>query len=421
MLNTEMDKVFREYLDLSSRENLHLVNTLNEASQGKYLVSLTSKLYDKIQEKATRIDYSTIEVSRGDITKIQNFAKIVESLEILRKIVIEYREDPAPVDTIFTAIENLKSRKQLFSKAFTLGSSFPILVYNNIALAIVESTSFLITTCIEYIKDPGSETFKMALDKIAYQKSAQNLLFRSLIDFNEACKSGNLDNALNLTMNKAIARREAAELDKKLVDIEKDHPYLTDEEIRAGKYVAIHDDKENLKEGVFGAIASITSYGFNQILLWILNFCLPFIMRIVYLFYFQAQKISNYYADMADFCELNAYNIMQNQEYSTYKKSMIADKQAKLAIKYRKRANEFDIDYNMAKAKAAREEIKDKEKYDPKTVEKEYNDKYDSSEDNVDIGAYGSIFESEITKEYEPFVFESPFESAYIDDRIKCL
>ena len=185
MITNEVSEVFREYLDLSTLDNLRLVNRLNEASQNQFLVALTSKLYDKIQAKATKIDYSSVEYSRGDITKIQNYGQIVEALDILKRIVIEYHENPASVDTVIDAIKNLINMKRLFSKAFVIGSSLPILVYNNMAMAVVESTSFLISCCIEYIKDPGSETFGAALDKTAYQKTGQNLLFRSLADFNE--------------------------------------------------------------------------------------------------------------------------------------------------------------------------------------------------------------------------------------------
>ena len=234
MITNEVSEVFREYLDLSNLENLRLVNSLNEASQNQFLVALTSKLYDKIQAKATKIDYSSVEYSRGDISKSQNFGQIYESLSIIQQIVIQYHENTESVEAVMNAIANLRTRKDLFYKAFVIGSSLPILVYNNMAMAVVESTSFLISCCIEYIKDPGSDTFETALDKVAYQKTQQNLLFRSLKDFNFSCQTRQLDDALNITMSKAVAKREAADLiDSRQVEIEKDHPYLTDEEMEA--------------------------------------------------------------------------------------------------------------------------------------------------------------------------------------------
>ena len=403
MITNEVSEVFREYLDLSTLDNLRLVNRLNEASQNQFLVALTSKLYDKIQAKATKIDYSSVEYSRGDITKIQNYGQIVEALDILRRIVIEYHENPASVDTVIDAIKNLINMKRLFSKAFIIGSSLPILVYNNMTMAVVESTSFLISCCIEYIEDPGSETFEAALDKTAYQKTGQNLLFRSLKDFNTSCQTGQLNDALTITMNKAIAKREAADLyDAKQVEIEKDHPFLTDEEIADDKFVAIHDDDKNLKEGVFGGIKNVSIYVFEKTFVWLAKFFLPFIRRLVYLYYYQRQKMSDYNADIADFCEMNAYRVLDDQEIPEKKRKEIYKKQMEKANKYRKRANDLAIDYNSAKSKAEKEESGDNKKYYPNEI----NDNIDNDTEDLN----GSIFEAYITAGMESFEFESPFE-----------
>ena len=410
MITNEVSEVFREYLDLSTLENLRLVNSLNEASQNQFLVALTSKLYDKIQAKATKIDYSSIEYSRGDITKVQNYTQIVESLDILRRIVVEYKENPAPVDNVIAAVNNLKARKPMFSKAFVIGSSLPILVYNNMTMAVVESVSFLISCCIEYIKDPGSDTFKAALDKIAYQKTQQNLLFKSLADFNVSCQSRQLDEALTITMNKAVARREAADLiDSKQIEIEKDHPYLTDEEIANDTFVAIHDDDKNLKEGVFSGIKNISIYAFEKTFIWLAKFFLPIIRQVVYFYYYQKQKISDHFANIADFAEMNALNVLNNQDIPEKKRKEIYKKQMEKAAKNRKRANEMSIDYSSAKNKAEKTESEENKKYDPN----EFNN--DSGDNNGDI--WGSIFESAITEDCEPFEFESPFKAADLFER----
>ena len=407
MITNEVSEVFREYLDLSNLENLRLVNSLNEASQNQFLVALTSKLYDKIQAKATKIDYSSVEYSRGDISKIQNFGQIYESLSIIQQIVIQYHENTESVEAVMNAIANLRTRKDLFYKAFVIGSSLPILVYNNMAMAVVESTSFLISCCIEYIKDPGSDTFETALDKVAYQKTQQNLLFRSLKDFNFSCQTRQLDDALNITMSKAVAKREAADLiDSRQVEIEKDHPYLTDEEIASDTFVAIHDDDRNINEGVFGGIKNVSIYVFEKTFVWLAKFFLPFIRRIVYFYYYQRQKMSDYNADIADFCEMNAYKILDNQEIPAKKRKEISKKQMEKAAKYRKRANELAIDYSTAKNKADKEEASESKKYDP-------NDIKDDNEDNGE-DLEGSIFESYITRDLEPLKFESPFEFANI-------
>lgn len=406
----DMEAIFHEYMDLSDRatnKRLCELESLEEAGQNQFLVALTSKLYDKIQEKATKIDYSSVEYSRGDITKIQNYQSITDCIDILRKIVLEYKESPFAIDTISNAVDNLKFRKNLFTKAFVIGSSLPILTYDNIAMAIVESTAFMITTCIEYIKDPEVDNFQMALDKAAYAKTRQNLLFKTLGDFNNACASKQLDNAMNLTMNKAVANREAADLaDAKLgqeIEVKKDHPYLTDEEIANDKMVAIHDDKENVDEGFGVVIKNTFTYLFEKTILWIAKLFIPFIRQITYYYYFHKQKISNYYDDLATFTELNAYKVLQNQDITEEKRKEIFEKQMKLVKKYRKRANEMSIDYTTSKRNAERQESEEAKRFKAEDIDKD-------AEKNGDNGDYGSIFEAAITEGLGPLVYESPFD-----------
>lgn len=400
MILSDTDIIIREYIDLSDKDTLHKVVAMQEANQNQFLVALTSKLYDKIQEKATKIDYTTIEISKGDITKIQNYKSMVECLGIIRQLVLEYKEQTLPVDIVADAINNIKTRKQLFTKAFAIGSSFPILTYDNIVLAIVESISFLITTCIEYVKDPGSDTFQMALDKVAYNRTEQNLLFNTLRKFNESCRTKELDKALNMIMSQAISNREAAELkEEDDIRIANDHPFLTDEE--EGDDIVVHDEK--LAEGKIG---TVLSYAGTKILLWIAKLFIPIIRNITYYFFYHKQKISNYYEDQANLLQMNAYNVQANQNLSADKRAKIFAKQMKIVEKYRKRSNEMNIDYVAAKNNS--EKLSSAEVRNFKAEDLEDNINSDTGEDHSN---YGSIFEAEITKDYEPITkFETPFE-----------
>ncbi len=282
MILSDLNSVIREHMDLTDRDTVNKMTLVTEANQNLFLVALTSRLYDKIQEKATRIDFSSIEQSRGDITKIQNYKSMCECVDIIRKIVREYKESTIPVDTVVDAIKNVKDRNKMFGKAFVIGSSLPMLTYNSVCLSIVESISFLISVCIEYIKSPGNDTFQMALDVTAYNKSQQNLLFTNLAKFNAACKSHELDNAMSLVMSQAVANREAADARYDAMEttpVVKDHPFLTDEEIASGNTVVVHDEDEKVQhEGV----RTILAYAGNKVLLWIVNIFLRFIRPLVY-------------------------------------------------------------------------------------------------------------------------------------------
>ena len=81
----EYESIINEFVDLSDRETLKYVASLDEAGQDQLLTSLTGKLYDKIVEKVDDIDYGTIPNSRGDITQIENFDSMVECLHIIEK------------------------------------------------------------------------------------------------------------------------------------------------------------------------------------------------------------------------------------------------------------------------------------------------------------------------------------------------
>ena len=99
MILSDINEIIRENMDMNDSDTVKRLSVMMEGNQNLFLVALTSKLYDKIQEKATRIDFSTIEISRGDITKIQNYKSLVECVSIIKKIVLEYKESTEAIDT----------------------------------------------------------------------------------------------------------------------------------------------------------------------------------------------------------------------------------------------------------------------------------------------------------------------------------
>ena len=184
MVCTEFESVIREYMNYSDRLTLQAITEANNSpkDQSQILTALTSKLYDLIVAKADKIDYSTISKSKGDITKVQNYDQLVECVDLIRQIVVEYKQNTKAIDNVSTAIENVKSRTTEFKKAFAVGAPIPIMLYNNIVLNIVNCVSFMIATCIEYIKNPSSNSFDIALDTTAYNLSMQNLMYINLLN-----------------------------------------------------------------------------------------------------------------------------------------------------------------------------------------------------------------------------------------------
>ena len=358
----EMETTLREYMDKKEKKTLDKVVSVCEAGNTQFVVALTNKLYDMIKRKVDRVDYSYVMASRGDITKIQNYDDLRKCLDIIHKIVIQYKQSTDSVDTVTTAIENMITRKKLFTKAFAINSPLPMLTYNSLALAVVQSTSYMIATCIEFIKDPTLNTFQMALDVTAYRKTAQNLLFTTLGDFNKSCQNKEFDTAMGIIMDKTIARESSEIFDTTVepikplainlktqhdfTNIMPDTPFLSKEEIENDNIKVIHDVKEKaIKEGV---ISSSIAYYANRAWMAILNVIIPIIRRLTYSYYYNRQKMADYYQIQADFLDMNITNLQYNTNLSDDEKRRIIERQKKQVEKFRKRANDLSIDVNVS-------------------------------------------------------------------------
>ena len=203
-----IDMILKENFDYKDKETRQFIVSLTEDEKSTVVTALAGALYDKIIEKVDDIDFGTIPKSKGDITKIDGYDNLTECVQIIKKLVLEYKESSEIIDTVINAIENVKQRKALFMKAFALKVQLPIMVYNLITLSIVHSVSYLIAVCIEYIKNPDT-SMDLAISKTAYNNAHDNVLFQQLREFNMACGSGQLDSTLSeISTKKLIENRQ---------------------------------------------------------------------------------------------------------------------------------------------------------------------------------------------------------------------
>jgi len=227
MFKHEYDQLIREHFDLTDSYTRKYITSLKEdAQQDQLLNALSSALYEKIVSKVDDIDFGTIPLSRGDITKVQGFASTEECLNIIRNLVIQYKQNPTIVDVVISAVNNIIERKALFIKGYALNAELPMLIYNTMVLAIERSTSLLIATCIEYIKDPATNNMKMALDKAAYSRTMDDLLFKQLINFNNMCHNGQLDKTLEAVMKNGLkfAKEEVENMYRTIHPLDEEDP-----------------------------------------------------------------------------------------------------------------------------------------------------------------------------------------------------
>lgn len=307
----EFNKAINEYFDLSDRETFSCLKSIEEADQNKVLLALTSKLYDHLVEKVDDIDFGDIPKSRGDITKLPNYDKVIDCISIIRGILENAKQDLDPIIILEDAVKNLNEYKEVFIKGYQLNIELPMVVYNTMVLSIYSGISILISSCIEFIKATDDTGFDIALDKVQLKKTKDALIFRDLKAINASFEKGALPNALNQML------------------------------------------KQHSKNLVGSAgVGTIALAG--AIIGVILNI-IPILREMVYFFYYSRTKVADYFDAQSALLQMNAYNLAAKATDDSRDVEEIKKKQLKIADRFKKISNAISVKNNKAEISAEKE------------------------------------------------------------------
>lgn len=309
------NKAITEYFDIRDKRTRKILLSMNEAGQNSVLMSLTSKLYDKIVAKCDDIDYGEIPATKGDITKLSKYNDMKETISIMHDLLKEYKQDTGPVDELSVALSNVEARRDLFERAYRYNSELPIAMYCNITLGIITGISYMIATCIEFIKDPGAENFRVALDKVAYAKTKDHMIYNTLKSFNKTCANKEFDKAMEAVLKAST---------------------------------------KNFGGGVAAGGLTLTVIG-------IIILLIPVLRELIFMFYYMRMKISDFFDIQADLLQANAYSIESNSTLDKDKQKEVMAKQLKYVERFRKVSNAFAIDVKKAEVSADKEKKSDDE------------------------------------------------------------
>ena len=315
-MNGDLRIAFHEHFDYSDKQTKQALLVMTEAEHNKTLTALTGKLYDQIVSKANHVDYGEIPKTKGDITKLSNFSDLKDTLDILKGIVKEYKQDTKPIDEISVAIGNIQGHQDIFERAYRYGCEMPILMYENMVLAVIVGTNYLVSTCIEFIKSPKDDTFTMAMDKVSYNKSKDALIYTSIAKFNRMCKSGDFDNAMNAVIDKKI---------KKFSGV-------------------------TIAAGIIVGVVILTNI-------------IPLLRELVYLFFHFRTSVSDWCELQSDLLTMNAYNLKSNTIRTDIDTEEVAEEQLKIAEKFRNASNFFSITYKKGEVEASKDIEKSSKTY----------------------------------------------------------
>lgn len=315
MLRDQYNALVKEHFDITDRETRKVLVTINEADQNQVMGNLAAKLYDAIVKKVTDIDFGQIPASKGDITKIPNYLDMVSCLTTIRDMMVESKQSTGSADIIFLAIENMKKYQKIWEKGYFLENEMTIVFYNTIALSIVSAISLLTSATIEFIKNPQSDVIDIELAKVANHKTKDNLLFKNLDKFNNACRKGDIEKVFNEVLK---AQRQ-------------------------------------LKEGtiVKESISAILFTG--AMVLGLLTTVIPILHQLTNALYCLRQNVAEYLAGEADVIRLNAEKVQYNRAKTPEQKKKIIARQHKIADHFKKWANRLMIKANKADAEAQRQ------------------------------------------------------------------
>jgi hypothetical protein len=307
------------YFDITDKETRRVIFAVNEDDQNRLLTALTSKLYDNIIDKVDDIDFGDIPETKGDITKLPNFEKITNCIDLIDQIVKKYRQDPVCIKTIKEALNNLISRKETFMKAYRYNSELLQILYSSIALGIVSGLSLLIATCIEFIKAPGKTEYQVTFDTVAYNRSKDHLIFDNLDKFNVACKSGKIDTVADVMLRNHMKNFTGVEM------------------------------------GMWAA--GVAAIGL------ILNI-IPILRELIFFYYYSRTRVADYFEMQANLLQMNAHNLeMSKNIQSAEERDRIIRRQNKLVEVFRRIANFFQVTAKNAEVKATKEIVNDDKKF----------------------------------------------------------
>lgn len=314
-----------EYMEMGDIATVKYVCSLNEAEQNSLLLNLSNKLYKMIVEKVDSIDYGEIPDTKGDVTKLSKYDKLRECHEILRGIFHQYKESEEPINTITNALDNIENMKDIFVGAFMARAEFPKSVYNSTVLGVIMATSFMIATCIEYIKSPKKEGLEIVLNKTGIAKVKEHLVYENLKNFNDACRKGDVENALRpFVQNKTRGFVMTAALGLKAVLV------------------------------IGGVVIAI----------------LPILKDLVYFYYSSKARVSQYFDLQAKLIEMNAAELKDNTHITTQDdKAAVIRRQLAIADTFHKISNFLTVDAKGSEVEATKEIKRDQQKYKIDDVE----------------------------------------------------
>lgn len=298
----------RNYMRSMGKDDIHQVNG-----------TLIQGLYKTVLDRRD-CDFGDIPDSKGDITKCKYYKSTMDSLTLLKELMIKNEIPTTDVDIVMESIGNIKRFKPTFETAFSLKQEYLILNYNTIVMAIVDATSMIIADYMNYLVGPEQSQYDSV--KSRNDKARGRVSLGNLQRFNNEVKVGHFETMAN---------------------------YLLDAQRKNFTGTGII-----ITGVVITAICSI----------------IPITRHLIYFHYRSKVKMSDYLDMQADFLELNKLGVQASSKSAQQKKEILK-KQEKIILKCRRRADKLKINCEDIGALSKKEIENDNKGFSLNSIEKQ--------------------------------------------------
>lgn len=367
--DVEYMQIISEEYDLSDYNTKKKLLFCNEAKRIDNLEHIVNNLYLNIKGNVAGIDFGTIPKSKGVVTRVENYANLLDCINSVHELIYNYHEKTDIPDALSTALANIRQRERTFTKAFALNIEFPIMIYNMTVLSVVSGVSLLLSASIEYVKN-GHDSFAVSFDKVGYTKSRDHVLYQYINQFNRNCDNGTLDRLMaeciknNLTPASANVNESSDVVNEGLKDIAS---------IGVGASIsgALINAGKKFANTPFGKVVLILGGAIAGIITF-----LKVMKMAAFWWYRTRQNISDWFDQQATYLQINAENLKyRDDDRGEDHKKRTYQSQMRWVERFKKWANKFSI----ADSKARKEA---KDEYDRERRRK-YDDDDNSSDDSL--------------------------------------
>ena len=324
---------------------------LNEDAQLSAGSAVVDKMLDLTISRYNKIDFGDIEKSRGDVTNCRMYKNLREAIDILCDIDMTTHKIPGAV-VVSTALNNLLTLKNNFMYGFRTKNSLAIILYNTMYYSIVEATSYLIATSVDFVKNGN---------KVEYTAHEINnrdvVLINNLNKFNQKVADGVVIKFINTAHDTEVEYKANGET---LTEASFFSDSLDVIKKILGKFGTIEEKldqngklNKHIKLSTPGKIA--IGFASAAALIYLMVNIIPIIKSCIYVIYRLRHKISESAKIQAELIEMNV-EILKEQGAD----EDVITKQEKAAERFRKIADKFALDCDKSERDAKKDTNEDK-------------------------------------------------------------